>query len=139
MDQDEKTITDFYTKWDVKKTMQFFGQSIQELTKIADNFVMICLNKISHQEPVHFTNDAFKKFVKGYSQWKSVVSGGQWGIIYKFIINAMILNHQIKQKERYDALKENNPEHDWIKKIDEKIEEYECKDFDQFLKSMYLL
>ena len=77
-----------------------------------------------------------KNFMKGYSKWKSNISAGKLRMMHKFLINAMILCQQKKQKERHDFLKETRPDNQWVQSIDDVIGEYECKDLEEFIKGL---
>ena len=129
-------ITTFFTTWTYKKLTKHFGEKTQDLLEFAEEFLMICLNDISHLNPAHITNKYMRRCLLKFDEWGQHTAVGNRALIWKMMHNAEILCHQCKQYKWY---KECDEDHEAKAFIDAGVEKNKKgQTFIEFLQSMYL-
>ena len=129
---DEERITEFFNKYNSNHLSHFFGGAVSQLLEFTEEFNEICLFQISQTNPAHITNKAMNECLSKYHEWGEYISGGNRGLVHKFVANAQILAHQIDRYNWYQGAADD----DSTKK---KIEIGNELNFDVFFKSMFSL
>ena len=130
----ERQITDLFTRFSPRRLVTFLSERTDTLMQFGEEFVMICLNEISHNNPAHITNAAMNECLLHFNEWGQFISVGKRAMLCKMMHNAEVLAYQCQRFNWFDECGDDDPVKQAILEIVD--EDEDGQEFVDFLQSM---
>lgn len=132
----EESITAFFTKWTAERLFSYFSDKTRNLLDFSHQVILICLNQISHDNPVHLTNKAMYACFRKFDEWSQHIAAGNRALVWKLMHNGLILWHQCVRYEWYNNAGDDDETYQKLRKFINKDEDGQS--LVSYLRSMYI-